>query len=240
MDLKFFAHTAPATSGSSHNLEDWELLEDHLHEVSAFAGTFAEAFGARDWGRLAGLWHDLGKYSHEFQSYLRRASGQSDPHGEDLTATGGRVDHSTAGAQHCAAQGQFGQLLAYAIAGHHAGLPDGVELRERLTKEVAAWDSFAPSHAKSGTVPPLPLSPAQDASERALGPFRLSMFVRMVFSCLVDADFLCTEAFTPLPDILISINRIQFLPTCFGPEQNNGLEFQQQRASWFSFRETRN
>lgn len=195
MSHRFFAHTAPATCGPSHNLEDWEILEDHLKEVSATAETFAGAFGAGDWGRLAGLWHDLGKYSHEFQSYLRRASGQSDPHGEDLTATGGRVDHSTAGAQHCAAQGQFGQLLAYAIAGHHAGLPDGVELRERLTKKVAVWDSFAPSHAKSGTVPPLPLAPPQDASERVLVPFRLSMFVRMVFSSLVDADFLRTEAF---------------------------------------------
>jgi CRISPR-associated endonuclease/helicase Cas3 len=195
MNSRFFAHTAPAILGPATDEQCWEPLEDHLHEVSSAAGAFAEAFGAGAWGQLAGRWHDLGKYSREFQNYLRCASGQSDPHGEDLAATGGRVDHSTAGAQHCAAQAPFGQLLAYVIAGHHAGLPDGVELRERLTKKVAVWDSFAPSHAKSGTVPPLPLAPLRDAAERSLGAFRLSMFVRMVFSSLVDADFLCTEAF---------------------------------------------
>jgi CRISPR-associated endonuclease/helicase Cas3 len=195
MDAKFFAHTAPATFGPSCNQEGWEPLIDHLHEVSSTAGTFAEVFGAGDWGRLAGLWHDLGKYSQEFQNYLRRAAGHSDPHGEDLASSGGRVDHSTAGSQHSAAQGQFGQLLAYVIAGHHAGLPDGVELRERLAKKIAVWDSFAPSQARSGRVPPLPLAPSRDASERGLGPFRLSLFMRMVFSSLVDADFLCTEAF---------------------------------------------
>jgi CRISPR-associated endonuclease/helicase Cas3 len=192
---EFFAHTASSPDGRPAGTDFWEPLELHLKQVSATASSFAETFGAKEWAGLAGRWHDLGKYSSEFQRYLRQASGHSDPHGEDLTSTGGRVDHSTAGAQHSAAQGQLGQLLAYVIAGHHAGLPDGVELRERLAKKVAVWDSFAPSHAKSGTVPPFPLPPLKDASDRALGPFRLSMFVRMVFSSLVDADFLCTEAF---------------------------------------------
>ncbi len=108
MNSRFFAHTAPATFGPATDEQCWEPLEDHLHEVSSVAGSFAEAFGAGDWGQLAGRWHDLGKYSQEFQNYLRRAFRQSDPHGEDLSATGGRVDHSTAGAQHCAAQGNLG------------------------------------------------------------------------------------------------------------------------------------
>jgi len=49
----------------------WEPLEDHLREVAELAGEFADAFGAKDWGHLAGLWHDLGKYSRKFQDYLR-------------------------------------------------------------------------------------------------------------------------------------------------------------------------
>ena len=86
-------------------------------------------------------------------------------------------------------------MLGYVIAGHHAGLPDGVELRERIAKEIPDWTSSAPSKLKDGTVPPLPLLPPNDATERSLGAFRFSLFVRMVFSSLVDADFLCTEAF---------------------------------------------
>jgi CRISPR-associated endonuclease/helicase Cas3 len=43
--------------------EDWEPLERHLQEVAKLAGEFADAFGAKEWGHLAGLWHDLGKYS---------------------------------------------------------------------------------------------------------------------------------------------------------------------------------
>jgi CRISPR-associated endonuclease/helicase Cas3 len=42
--------------------EDWQSLEVHLKNVAEKARTFAEAFGAGDWGYLAVLWHDLGKY----------------------------------------------------------------------------------------------------------------------------------------------------------------------------------
>ena len=86
------------------------------------ARLFAEAFGARDWGCLAGLWHDIGKYSAEFQDMLRAAE-DNDAH---IETKPGRVDHSTAGAQHVSKLlGNKGKLLAYAIAGHHGGLPDG-------------------------------------------------------------------------------------------------------------------
>lgn len=52
--------------------ENWEPLERHLREVAALAGEFADAFGAKDWGCLAGLWHDLGKYSREVKSCVRK------------------------------------------------------------------------------------------------------------------------------------------------------------------------
>lgn len=72
--------------------------------------------------RIAGLWHDLGKYSAEFQDYLRTVTGE-DIHQAEVR---GRVDHSTAGAQHAASKfaGVLGLPLSYVIAGHHAGLPD--------------------------------------------------------------------------------------------------------------------
>lgn len=67
-----YAHSSPDPSS-----KDGEPLEDHLRAVSERACRFASQFGSGEWGTLAGLWHDLGKYRPEFQSYLRgeRPSG---------------------------------------------------------------------------------------------------------------------------------------------------------------------
>jgi CRISPR-associated endonuclease/helicase Cas3 len=77
---KFYAHSIEGKPE-----DHWQTLEDHLCNVAEMAGNFAAKFGAGDWGYLAGLWHDLGKYSDAFQERL---------HG------GAKVDHSTAGARH--------------------------------------------------------------------------------------------------------------------------------------------
>jgi CRISPR-associated endonuclease/helicase Cas3 len=62
MNRKYYAHTLEGKPPS-----DWQLLEEHLKNVAELARRFAEDFGAGDWGYLAGLWHDLGKYLSEFQ-----------------------------------------------------------------------------------------------------------------------------------------------------------------------------
>jgi CRISPR-associated endonuclease/helicase Cas3 len=96
-------------------------LIDHLREVGRLAGEFASVFGSGSWAEVAGLWHDLGKYSKAFQDMIRSASGL-DAH---IESAPGRVDHSTAGAIHAIEQfGSYGNVLAYLIAGHHAGLAD--------------------------------------------------------------------------------------------------------------------
>jgi len=99
------------------------LLDDHSHEVARRSGEFAAYFGCTDWARLAGLWHDLGKYREAFQRYIKKVSGyDAEAHIEGVP---GRVDHSTAGAIHAMEKlGPYGRILAYLIAGHHAGLPD--------------------------------------------------------------------------------------------------------------------
>ncbi|HHN73165.1 MAG TPA: CRISPR-associated endonuclease Cas3'', partial [Thermopetrobacter sp.] len=155
----FYAHTLPGRPP-----EEWQPLEEHLHNVAELAAQFAEPFGAREWARIAGLWHDLGKYSEAFQAYLRDAAGE-DYHEAELH---GRVDHTSAGAQHAvAAIRVLGHLLAYPIAGHHAGLldaiADGACLERRLTKPVAPWGR-APAAAASS--PDLALPPFL---EEALG-----------------------------------------------------------------------
>jgi CRISPR-associated endonuclease/helicase Cas3 len=108
-------------------------LREHLERVSALAMQFAELFGSGPWGFLSGLWHDLGKYSADFQAYIRSANGfeAQRAHIENVP---GRVDHSSAGA--VLASERFkdaGRALWLAIAGHHAGLADFEgELKPRL------------------------------------------------------------------------------------------------------------
>ena len=109
---QFLAHVRKKDDGSF----DIHELEEHLREVAKGAAKFAETFGSSDWGFLAGLWHDLGKYSVEFQRRIESVSGYDlEAH---LEGQPSRVDHSTAGAQHARDQfGLHGRILAYLIAG---------------------------------------------------------------------------------------------------------------------------
>lgn len=174
---EFYAH-----STDNPDKSDWQLLEDHLEGVACLAEKFAAVFGAGDWGRLSGLLHDAGKATSAFQARL-----------EGCTK---RVDHSTFGARLAQENaGPLGLLLAYAIAGHHGGLPDGgaqeKELHYRLKQGRVPADAV--TLPKAGVCSDL-LPPFKLKSEKGAG-FSLAFFTRMVFSCLVDADFLDTEAF---------------------------------------------
>jgi CRISPR-associated endonuclease/helicase Cas3 len=180
-----------STSGGvyAHSLEGepvhrWEPLSHHLAAVGTRAAEFAAPFGCTEASRVSGNLHDIGKLSGEFQAYIR---GQR--------ATGG--DHSSAGARiaYDAYPQPLNKILAAIIAGHHAGLADGTDLRRRLeaTKDRVpdGWE------AHSGRLPPAKaLSPAnpfrQDKKNKG---FSSSFLFRMLFSCLVDADFLETERF---------------------------------------------
>jgi CRISPR-associated endonuclease/helicase Cas3 len=93
MNNLFYAHSLQNEPPSK-----WHKLEDHLIQTSNLASDFASVFGAAEWASLAGILHDLGKYSKEFQKYLLSQNG-NDAHIEDAP---GRVDHSSAGAQFAA------------------------------------------------------------------------------------------------------------------------------------------
>ncbi len=184
----FLAHS-PNASGK------WHDLPEHLGAVASLARRFAEDFGSGDWGEAAGLWHDLGKYSSEFQQYLRSAAGD-EKHKSDRR---GSVDHSTAGAQHAARTiDVLGHLLAYPIAGHHAGLPDGLAvgacLEARLKKVVPEW-RHGLKHLRAVDTPELPPFIKEAIQPNRRDGFAVALFVRMLFSCLADADFLDTENF---------------------------------------------
>ncbi len=218
----FYAHTATQPDGEPGETSNWEPLftpfgdekgtecqrlkckeceqmsrpHGHLNKVAWWTAKFGsemfrpgpERDALRQWGYTTGLWHDLGKFAIEWQTYL---ATKADPHQAD---SAGKVDHSTAGAKHADITVEcFGRLLAYPIAGHHAGLPDGIAptqscLKERLEKNIARFDN-APEEILKG---PPQLPPVKFALESG---GTLGFFIRLLFSCLVDADFLSTEAF---------------------------------------------
>lgn len=192
------ASRAHGRADDDRDLPGWESqpLAAHLHGTADRAEAFAAAFASVPWARLAGLWHDLGKYQPEFQRYLRSASGMTAHLETESGATPGRVKHAIAGACHAAANlGGAGRLLAYLIAGHHAGLPDwhpetGGALSRELQAERATLDRSIAGGAPATllTPPALPKPPLRRREE-------LHLWLRMLYSCLVDADFLDTEAF---------------------------------------------
>ena len=191
--MEFYAHSTQTPDRS-----DWESIPVHHARVAHLAQILGAQAGIAKAAELAGRLHDLGKYAPDFQRRLA---------GVDI-----RVDHSSAGAvlvlqeaeRHARESGDgealvAGQLIAHAIAGHHAGLPDtagsdAASLRERcrgfdLDRLDPGWRSVLPLDL-AGLMPPLRWSEVQ-----AFRPFQLAMLGRMIFSCLVDADFKATERF---------------------------------------------
>lgn len=115
----------------------WQSLESHLLGVGDLAGRAADKLKLKEWGLLLGLLHDLGKYSQDFQRYLKSATGElnqdEDEDWVDAQSLKGKVDHSSAGAQ--LAWQRLGskvgeteriaaQVLALCVASHHSGLID--------------------------------------------------------------------------------------------------------------------
>lgn len=157
-----------------------QSLKEHLTNTAEMAGKYAAEFGNSEWGYFCGLMHDIGKYSKAFQERL---------HGSEK-----RVDHSTAGALE--AKGRKVFLAAYCIAGHHAGLPDGGAMTDaegktlyaRMKKKIPDYSEFA----EEIKIPKVS-APKLQMSTRAF--YSASFFVRMIYSCLVDADYLDTEYF---------------------------------------------
>jgi CRISPR-associated endonuclease/helicase Cas3 len=173
-----FAHSVRNLSSAS-----WEPLRQHASAVAEGSARRGAPIGVDVLARAAGLLHDIGKCSALFQGYLQAGDAQS--HGPD---------HSTAGAIEARRlyPGPIGRMLAFVVAGHHAGLADGVSLYERLTKTVPAYAGW------EGEIDLLPEPKSFGPILRASSPHRgflLAFFIRMLFSCLVDADFVETEAF---------------------------------------------
>lgn len=160
-----------------------QSIKEHLEGTAKLAGAFAAKFDKEEWGYCCGMLHDIGKYSKEFQRKIK----------EDTNET---VDHSTAGAKLCSERNGYYSILSYCIAGHHAGLPDfgntGIRssLCGRLAKKICDYQAYK----EEIQIPDLNTDPIAVRPDRNMD-FSLSVFIRMLYSCLVDADFLDTEMF---------------------------------------------
>jgi CRISPR-associated endonuclease/helicase Cas3 len=165
-------------------------LKEHLFKTAERAAVFAAVFGFPQWGWLCGLWHDLGKYSEAFQKKLRAAAGD-----EAHLEAKARVDHSTVGGLYAVQQfPNTGRLLAYIAAGHHAGLPDWEADRTgqaALSQRLLHTELLAAALANDI---PAKILEQQFPVEKPTGRDP-AFWLRMLFSCVVDADFLDTEDF---------------------------------------------
>lgn len=174
--MKYIAH-------SSLERDTEQSIIDHLTNTAELAAGFAAEFGANEVGYLCGMLHDIGKYSDKFQ---RRIRGSSE-----------KADHSTAGALEARKLNNI--PVAFCVSGHHAGLPDGGnradtpdeptffgKISRIVGRDIENYEAYKSEVTISGAK-----TPTEFMNDKLSAFF----FVRMLYSCLVDADFLDTEKF---------------------------------------------
>ena len=170
-----------------NSLGEKQSIKEHLIGTARQAEQFADEFECGRAGYLCGLMHDIGKYSEDFQKRIY------DP--EHVK----KVDHSTAGAKElCKRSGDY-ISLAMAVAGHHSGLMDGGNRKVseaddgtffgRLKKEIPDCDEWKAEIDFEDAELPVFWKEAGNSA------FAMAFFIRMIYSCLVDADYLDTEKF---------------------------------------------
>lgn len=187
---KAIAHVRRKQDGS------WDTpqsLSDHLNGTSVLAGNFASAFSSEDWAIALGQLHDAGKLPERWQTYLVNKSGYNETVHLENAST--KVEHSAVGA--VLAENLFGPMigraLGYCIAGHHAGLPDWIGSQGSLSaRNQNAHIEDLPNEYRDYVAKLRPSAPPWKFDVASLD---FSLWIRMLFSCLVDADFLDTECY---------------------------------------------
>lgn len=180
-----------------------QILMSHIKGVNENASVFAGDFDSYDWGALLGDWHDLGKFTEAFQHYMLES--------------GPRVEHASSGGRY--ATDQFEDplrklALQFSITCHHTGLQNSETLQKRLAgaaQLLQAAIKNVPDELLSRELPAWPswlIPPSTGASRKEIDGWKknLEFWIRMLHSCLVDADWLDAEKRDPCtpkrPDFL--------------------------------------
>ena len=179
MVLQYYAHVRE----SANDNKKYQTVAQHLTGTAELCRGFAAAFGADADGELAGLAHDIGKCTEEFQNRLLNDSPI--------------VDHATAGAMACAVWGS--RYVSACVAGHHGGLQDFGNMRTARRDDGTFYGRLLKGReegclehcGESGVALPM----ATISAAQGLNTLQASFWTRMLYSCLVDADFLDTERF---------------------------------------------
>lgn len=175
---EYYAHITQANDNGKK--QRVQFLEDHSTHVAELAGQFAAEFGCGDIAHVMGLLHDKGKEQAEWQKYIQGVTGYTPKYAKIKSGP----NHAYIGAR--IAQilyPQFAPLIAQPIAGHHRGLYDYCEYIEETKKDIPK-EVLIPE-SQSCAMP----------RQQNLKSYDLHHLVRMLFSCLVDADSLDTEEF---------------------------------------------
>lgn len=177
----FYAHSRTVTDSEGEHVE-YQPLSDHERGTGERCAGFAREFGTETQGQIAGEHHDDGKATDGFQNRLLH--------------DGRKVDHATAGAVSVLHQTND-VLLAACMMGHHSGLPD-IGSRMDQTDSPTFMGRFRKWNAGrispvSPDYTPFPIPAVRRVPSRS--PLSESFYARMMYSCLVDADFLDTEEF---------------------------------------------
>lgn len=196
MSNEFIAHVQKNDDGT------WAVphsLSKHLYGSATLTEIYAAKFHSGEWGKAAGLAHDAGKGRLAWQNYIRQKSGYGYDEEAHLEGKSGRMPHAIHGAklvEELLGKG-IGRALAYCIAGHHSGLPDwsgaegagqaSLQFQQTQVKDLSDIAPFIRDELQSSKPVSLPWKFAEGLD--------LSLWVRMVYSSLVDADYLDTEAY---------------------------------------------
>lgn len=216
---KYISHIKKSSEG---DIFVFQSNEDHLEGVAKLAEQFANEFDMGSWGRVLGLLHDKGKERKEFQDYIRYDSGYS----QDFKCPS---EHNHAFVGGILAKDMYGKgkenLLCNQIISHHTGLHDYCDIENTLKKDIPSDINIYEDKINLNRIPfSFPLMKGYNTMIPDLN--HLS---RMLFSCLVDADYLDTELFMDADSARERINDVKLetllplLETYINDLQNRGV-----------------
>jgi CRISPR-associated endonuclease/helicase Cas3 len=191
MPHSFYAHTP-----SDDDLTTWHDLKEHLDKVAGRSERFAQKIGAGKIAHYVGLLHDIGKYNPEFQDFLHQCDRAKKANQKPPTT---KVPHAIYGAI-LAQELLKRDYLSFLIAGHHAGLADRDDLKSKLNDPNVRQVYLTIIQLAESEIPNLKKAPKLSTSLNAVikDKVALGLFLRLMFSCLIDADRLDTEKFDNL------------------------------------------